>query len=161
MGTTYGERLDLALKHAKKSRAELAQRLRNPAGEFGVSASAVAQVLNGKSNSLTAENSALAAAFLGVNHHWLATGVGRMIESSPGPKLVAQEPPAAWHVSDEQVLLHLHRLLRRCPPEMRPALADMLSGLARDGGAEDRTQAICRLLDVSEKRQGSGQSLGR
>ncbi|MEM4988550.1 helix-turn-helix transcriptional regulator [Collimonas sp. H4R21] len=61
---------------AQKDRQELADGI-------GVSVQAIGQVIAGKTKALTAENSALAAKFLGVDIFWLATGVG-------SPKIVAQ-----------------------------------------------------------------------
>lgn len=65
----YGRRLDEALKRAGKTRKELAEHL-------GISVQGVGKVINGMSNALTADNSARAARFLRVDHHWLATGQG-------------------------------------------------------------------------------------
>ena len=65
----YGTRLEQALQLARKTRGELARHL-------GVSSQAVGQVITGSTKSLTAENSARAARFLRVDHHWLATGEG-------------------------------------------------------------------------------------
>lgn len=70
MINNYGTRLAEALQIAKKERQELADGI-------GISVQAIGQVIAGKTKALTAENSALAAQFLGVNSHWLATGIGR------------------------------------------------------------------------------------
>lgn len=67
---TYGERLDHALLLARKSRSSLGRELK-------ISPQAIGQVILGKTRALTAENSARAARFLGVDHLWLATGEGR------------------------------------------------------------------------------------
>lgn len=65
----YGSRLEHALELAHKTRGDLARHL-------GVSTQAIGQVITGSTKSLTAENSARAARFLRVDHHWLATGEG-------------------------------------------------------------------------------------
>lgn len=69
--TTYGERLEEALRWAKKDRAQLGAALQ-------ISVQAIGQVIAGKTKALTAENSAKAARFLNVDHYWLATGEGQM-----------------------------------------------------------------------------------
>ncbi len=76
MVNNYGARLAEALQIARKDRQELADAI-------GVSVQAVGQVIAGKTKALTAENSALAAKFLGVDIFWLATGTG-------SPKIVTK-----------------------------------------------------------------------
>jgi transcriptional regulator with XRE-family HTH domain len=68
---TYAGRLRAALQQAGKSRRQLAAAL-------GVSEQSVAYVYHGSDGvgRFNAENSAEAAAFLGVEHYWLATGKG-------------------------------------------------------------------------------------
>lgn len=68
---TYGERLDQAIRNAKKERKDLARAL-------DISVQAVAQVIAGKTKALTADNSARAARFLAVDGFWLATGEGHL-----------------------------------------------------------------------------------
>lgn len=51
------------------------------AAELGVSYVAVKKVLDGLTRAFTAENNSRAAAFLGVNPDWLATGEGEMLAS--------------------------------------------------------------------------------
>lgn len=63
----YGRRLGKALLGAKRSRAELAD-------ACGISVSAIGHVISGRAGSLSAENNARAAVFLGVDPFWLATG---------------------------------------------------------------------------------------
>ena len=145
MSAGYGERLGRALLAAGKTRLELAAILRRPDGELGVSVSAVGQVLAGHSKSLTAENSALAAKFLGVNHSWLALGVGPMLDQSPAD-LRAQEPVPPFGLSDAELLRQLRGLLQRVAPEVRAGVADVLAAWARDGGSDDRTGALRKLI---------------
>ena len=66
---TYGKRLDQAISMAKSSRKALAIGI-------GVSEQAIGQVIRGDTVAFSAENSAKAARFLRVDHHWLATGEG-------------------------------------------------------------------------------------
>lgn len=71
--TTYGQRLLTALRWAGKKRRELANAL-------GITEQAVGNIVNGNERTFfMANNSAEAAAFLGVDHYWLATGKGEMI----------------------------------------------------------------------------------
>lgn len=78
----YGKRLEKALEMAGKDRQALAAAL-------GISPQAVGQVITGGRSGVqafTAENSARAAKFLGVNHFWLATGEGSaQLEGSDWP----------------------------------------------------------------------------
>lgn len=71
---TYGTRLDQAIKLAKASRKALGEAM-------GISEQAVGMVIRGVSGAFNVENSAKAARFLRVDHHWLATG-----EGEPRPK---------------------------------------------------------------------------
>jgi len=84
MVNNYGARLAEALRIAQKDRQELADGI-------GVSVQAIGQVIAGKTKALTAENSALAAKFLGVDMFWLATGMGK-------PKIVTK-PSSQWPFS--------------------------------------------------------------
>lgn len=64
---SYADRIRLALEKSGRTRSALATAL-------GVSSQAITYVLQGKTKSLSATNNALAAGFLGVDPHWLATG---------------------------------------------------------------------------------------
>lgn len=68
----YWERLSAALAHAQSSLKQLQENL-------GVSYQAMKKLEDGKTKSLSAQNSARAAQFLQVDSHWLATGEGKMI----------------------------------------------------------------------------------
>lgn len=70
----YWERLSEAMAHAGVSLKTLQDHL-------GVSYQAIKKVADGKTKSLTAENNAEAARFLGVNSYWLATGKEAMSQS--------------------------------------------------------------------------------
>jgi transcriptional regulator with XRE-family HTH domain len=78
------------------------------AKELGISVQAIAQVLKGTTRAMTAENTAVAARFLGVNWFWLATG-----EGSPTTIEVAPE---------ETDLLSAIRDIRRLNPETHAKL---------------------------------------
>ena len=84
MPSTFGQRLELALKLAEKSRNELAE-----AADLTVQA--IGQVIQGNTKALTAENSAKAARFLNVDSYWLATGKGK-----PRPVEATTEAPDRW-----------------------------------------------------------------
>ena len=60
------------MEQKKATRSDLAKAI-------GRSPQAVGQVINGTTKALTAENNSLAAIYLGVNPHWLATGEGTML----------------------------------------------------------------------------------
>lgn len=67
---TYGERLDAAIKLAGSSRKLVAK-------AAGVTEQAIGQCIRGETEFLKVESSARAAAFLDVDHFWLATGEGK------------------------------------------------------------------------------------
>lgn len=69
----FRERLQAAIDHSKIDKAALIKKL-------GVSRVAVDKALDGRTKSLNAENCAIAAQLLQVNHFWLATGVGNMLD---------------------------------------------------------------------------------
>lgn len=79
--TSFGDRLNLALTLARKTRRDLAVHLQ-------ISEQAVGQVINGQTTMLTAENAARAARFLECSTYWLCTG-------EDGPHQVAERlaPP--------------------------------------------------------------------
>lgn len=64
---TFGERLNLALTLARKTRRDLANHL-------SISEQAIGLVINGDSKALNAENTVRAARFLECSAYWLATG---------------------------------------------------------------------------------------
>ena len=68
----YVERLERALKHAQRTPKDLQEHL-------GVSYQAMKKLMGGVSKSLSAENHARAARYLGVNSYWLATGEEDML----------------------------------------------------------------------------------
>jgi transcriptional regulator with XRE-family HTH domain len=75
---TFGKRLSAAMEAAEKDRAALAAAL-------GVSVQAIGQTIRSDSKSMTAENAAKAARFLGVDLYWLATGEGEPKGASSWP----------------------------------------------------------------------------
>lgn len=86
--STYGSRLNAALERKKRSRADLAKAI-------GRTPQAIGQVINGTTKALTAENNSLAALYLDVNPHWLATGEGEMLPHGTrveAPNVVPAEP---------------------------------------------------------------------
>jgi transcriptional regulator with XRE-family HTH domain len=80
---TYAQRLTHAMELARVTdRAKLADAL-------GISVQAVGQALAGQTRALSAENSAKAARFLKVDHHWLATGEGEPRPPGPSEQAIA------------------------------------------------------------------------
>lgn len=67
---TYGERLDAAIKLAGSSRKLVAK-------AAGLTEQAIGQCIRGETEFLKVESSARVAAFLDVDHFWLATGEGK------------------------------------------------------------------------------------
>lgn len=105
---TYGGRLQQAMTLAKKVRRDLATAL-------GVSVQAIGQVVTSPTSQLTAENSAKAARYLGVDHHWLATGEG---EPRPWVKPVAS--PMALDLA--------RQFDTRTPPQLRDRVYSQVTG---------------------------------
>ena len=71
----YSERLKTAMAHANMKTRALSDAI-------GMTYQGVKKVLDGKSNAFSAENNSRAAAVLGVNPDWLATGTGAMAATS-------------------------------------------------------------------------------
>lgn len=86
----YKERLELAMKRASMGVTQLATAIE-------MSYQGVKKVVDGKSAAFSAENNSKAAAALGVNSDWLATGKGQMAPAStaPAPHEAPAETPGA------------------------------------------------------------------
>lgn len=69
----FRDRLDQAMKAAKPHPVSTQQL----ADHLGVSYQAIKKLLNVGSNAMSAKNTSVAAAFLGVSSTWLATGKGK------------------------------------------------------------------------------------
>lgn len=93
--STYGRRLEKALKTSNKSRKDLAKALE-------ISVQAIGDAIRGKTASFTAANNAKAANFLGVDGDWLATGESDQIvevrEPAPIPLNNNPDYPSIRHV---------------------------------------------------------------
>ena len=111
--STYGSRLQAALERKQASRAELAKAI-------GRTPQAVGQVINGSTKALTAENNSLAAIYLGVNPHWLATGEGDIAPTGQGETSNVTTLPAPRRTVDTLTELQ--------------AIVDSLTPLLRDAG---------------------------
>ena len=152
-GMNYGERLQAAMTHARKTRKDVARAL-------GITAQAVGDVVRGKSRAFTAENSAKAAVFLGVSAHWLSTGEGSMEPSGavlvvPAMTIQAGNVTPITKISVRDAVMALGQALagRDVEMELTPAssllktlalqpdraseVADRLEGLL-GGGGEDQ-----------------------
>lgn len=142
---TYGTRLKHALDVSEKSRASLAEHL-------DISVQAVGQVITGgrsRSQAFTAENSAKAAAFLGVSHYWLATGEGEMLEKDlfDADQTDATDGEAAGRAAMLEAVNILGTCLQRMDAESRKAASHFLQEMAASptGGWSGR------LVDLIEK----------
>lgn len=158
MGTTFAERITAALAGAGKSRADLARVLRSPKGTMGISNSGVGQLLAGDSKSMTAENCARAARYLGVSIYWLATCEGPM-RGAPNASTMAAEPPPAWGITNRQALDQLADAISALPAALHQPAADMLCAWAKlgmPGGAEDRRPGLLMLLDQARAQVTPG-----
>ena len=85
----YSERLKTAMAHANMKTRALSDAI-------GMTYQGVKKVLDGKSNAFSAENNSRAAAVLGVNPDWLATGAGAMAATSnvePSQDINSFHPP--------------------------------------------------------------------
>ena len=137
----YSERIAASMKHAGVSVSKLAAHL-------AISYQAVKKVVDGKSHAFTAENNAKAAAFLGVDPNWLATGKGVMLQCS-----TETSPPATVKVPTTvaSTLSNLGDLLMQASPKTRAAAADLLSRYAQDPATgQSLAQAIELLLHADQ-----------
>lgn len=110
---TYGDRLEHALRIAKRDRGELS-------AAIDISIQAIGQVIAGKTKALTAENSARAARFLNVDHFWLATGEGEPRPENVGwpfPGVTAEECARLQQDQIEEIVAIINMKLDRLPPE--------------------------------------------
>lgn len=91
----YWQRISDALKHAGVTQKQLQEHL-------GISYQAMKKLEDGKTKSLSAENNARAARFLGINSHWLATSEESMLQSGRASNVTYrhQERMAAQHVGE-------------------------------------------------------------
>lgn len=101
---TYGKRLQEAIDLAGSSRALVAK-------AAGVTVQAIGQCINGQTEFLRADGAAKAAAFLEVDHLWLATGEGK------------PRPERAWPF--ELILPHQYRQL---DPEFKRHIENDIAG---------------------------------
>lgn len=110
---TYGDRLEEALRIAKRDRAELS-------AAINISIQAIGQVIAGKTKALTAENSARAARFLRVDHFWLATGEGEPRPDNaewPFPGVTPEECSRLPQEQIEEIVAIISMKLSRIAPE--------------------------------------------
>lgn len=113
----YSERLKAAMARAQVKTRTLSDAI-------GMSYQGVKKVIDGKSNAFSAENNSRAAAVLGVNPDWLATGEGAMagdeVASTPSEPTL---PEALELVANA---------LSSVPAEKRQALLGVLTTYASD-----------------------------
>lgn len=121
MQLSYADRLNVAMKHAKCSRQMLSVGL-------NISYQGIKKVLDGKSNSMTAENNARASNFLNVSGFWLATGEGQMIED--GIESYASHTPLMIDKALQVLDAHLEVLAPILMESGRDVLKKWASGLA-------------------------------
>lgn len=145
---TYGKRLDQAIKLAKSTRKALGSALE-------ISEQAVGMVVRGDSGAFNVENSAKAARFLRIDHHWLATGEGEARPKSGWPFL--SFGPAEYFELDDVLRQEVEdRLLgaivrthatkeRRQKRPKAPAPIYILHPVGHSGGKPDwmRLRGVC------------------
>jgi transcriptional regulator with XRE-family HTH domain len=142
----FEDRLREAMDMAGRSVADLAKVLVSPTkGTLGVSAQAVYAALRGESRSMTAENVARAARYLGVDYFWLATGVGPRV-------------PADARADIGTLLQALGAHLASMPQDYRQAVADNMAGWARTGGSDQYRVALEAMLNIgpTPRKRGNG-----
>lgn len=139
----YGQRLEAALKAAKKSRKDLSD-------QIGISPQAIGMVITsagGKERSLSTENHTKAAEYLGVNPNWLATGVGEMLGKDY--KLVGE--------AERYKLPSVGKPNEPSPSAMELALLfDEIPATDRVRRARAYSAASSAILDVLQEKPSSG-----
>ena len=140
---TFTERLRAAFDRKGCSRADLAAKLRSSKGTLGISAAAIGEALNGGSKSLSAENAALAARFLGVDVFWLCTGEGSMVPQ--------QEPQPNLSARDAQLLRDIADL----PPSKASRFVDQIAQEAADAREAFEHQAARRGVTMAAHSSGT------
>lgn len=139
----YGQRLNAALKAAKKSRKDLSD-------QIGISPQAIGMVITsagGKERSLSTENHTKAAKYLGVNPNWLATGAGEMFGADY--KLVAE--------AGRYEIASVQRPNEPSPSAMELALLfDEIPASDRVRRARAYAAASAAILDVLQEKPSRG-----
>lgn len=135
----YWERISEAMGHAGVTPKQLQSSL-------GISYQAMKKLEDGKTKSLSAENNARAARFLGVNSHWLATGEERMLDIK---RDVATEDsrPNAEAVTLAQALEVIADQLNTLTDERRAQAAQRLQTLALAPDSQKARAALLAMLE--------------
>lgn len=115
--TQFNERLQEAMQLSGRQAKEVAAVLVGGDGTLGATDQAVYAALKGTTKSITAENVARAARFMGVDMFWLATGVGSPREKTP----LTLDP-------DQQYILEKMQKLSRYHLDMLIVAVDAFSG---------------------------------
>lgn len=162
--STLTERLHEVMKAMNWSQADL--RI-----AAGVSSSVVSQWL-GKGNKEIKTIGKLEAAErlekdTGFAALWIAKGIGpKHVQATvgdhfrPAAHSTREAAPAPYLAGTSYVpsivLKDLRNLLRAVRPELRPAFADILAAWAREGGSEDRAEALLLMIgEQPAKRRGT------
>ena len=152
--STYGSRLNAALERKKRSRADLAKAI-------GRTPQAIGQVINGMTKALTAANNSLAAIYLDVNPHWLATGEGEMLPAGSqveASNVTALPTPALRSLDD--VLAELQTVVDGLSPLLQDAgravLIKWINGQASQGDAVATLEGLRQASATPVSGGGSG-----
>lgn len=152
--STYGSRLNAALERKKRSRADLAKAI-------GRTPQAIGQVINGMTKALTAANNSLAAIYLDVNPHWLATGEGEMLPAGSqveASNVTALPTPALRSLDD--VLAELQTVVDGLSPLLQDAgravLIKWINGQASQGDAVATLEGLRQASATPVAGGGSG-----
>jgi hypothetical protein len=150
---TYGKRLDAALKHAKKSRKELADVL-------GCTPQAIGIVINWAGENdrkLETESHSEAAHFLKVSDYWLATGKGDMELPSNQPLAPVDTAQSAMKTvaTLEQITETLAGYLMQMDDDGRDDAGDVLRKLAHKPENHTRAAAMLGTAFHSGKRKAA------
>lgn len=129
---SLADRLQLVMQHMNWERADLVRVSRQ-------SSSVVSQWLGRGSKEIKTIGKLEAAIYLerasGFSSLWIAKGMGPRFAQGQHPRSIEVNEPTPDY-SDSATLERLGQLLARVPVERRQAVADALSGWAREGGAD-------------------------
>lgn len=142
------DRIGLALTHARINASTLAKRAK-------VSRGAVSLWVNGPTQTIEGDNLTRAAAALGVDTHWLATGEGLPFSDEP---MKAEEPAVTYGILTPTNVAELLDALRNeislQPRVIIDSVTQLITAYIHEQNPETRSEiieAISRLLPEEEK----------
>lgn len=146
MSTEYGNRLRLAMAHAKLNQKQLI-------AKTGITQSSVSSAMNRASGSSDTPTYARAC---GVDAHWLATGHGEMISAvAQTTEVIVTGSDAGSAASLAQTLADLAGHLKSMEPDIQRKAMLLISDLVADPDSHATVAAMIELSIRSKNRKAA------